>query len=782
LAAWQTASSEDSHSSEANPGFVDPAGADAVLGYNASANNGSGYNGGPDDNFSLAAGSPAIASGLASVKPATDILGYARVNADMGAYAYRGGSAYANPATVNSFAQSNGQITVVFSQPPNDIDALAPSLYALVGAGPDGIFGTADDIDYTLTPAFTAGSSTVTLTITGGSLPPGQYQFTIFSNAASSIHNLNGIELDGDGNGTPGGNYVNTFTIGQPLTTSLSKLTSASIVYGTASVTLSGVISTTTLVPTGNVSITVNGTAVNAAINPSTGAFSASVATQNLGITGSPYTITYSYAGAPGFAAISDMSQTIAVTPAVDTWTGAGGDSNWNNPADWSAGVVPTANYDVIVPTGVTSLTIGTGTFAVYSLDSGSALTISGGSLMLNGPSFIHGVLTIQGGARLDITSNPLTIDYGTGLDPITAIQSYLSSGYAGGAWNGAGIMSSSVAGSNASQSAVVYSVGYADGADGITTTPSGEIQIMPTLAGDAKLQGNVVFGDFQLLSQYFGQTGTTWDEGNFTYGSTTNFGDFQLLSQNFGQSSKLAAGADAGYMVWSGAADGTSWSTPGNWSGDTVPTPSDTLLLPAGSHVQLGSGSFVVTSLTLQGNAVLDLGSATLKIHYGTNADPISSIQSYLASGYHGGLWNGSGIISSIVAGENTSQSKLIYSVGYADGADGITGTPSGTIEIMPTLAGDAKLQGNVVFGDFQLLSQYFGQSGTSWDEGNFTYGSTTNFGDFQLLSQNFGQASSLPAAASNSPSQGSFDSASPTDDSDADGSILDGNTDELD
>jgi hypothetical protein len=112
--------------------------------------------------------------------------------------------------------------------------------------------------------------------------------------------------------------------------------------------------------------------------------------------------------------------------------------------------------------------------------------------------------------------------------------------------------------------------------------------------------------------------------------------------------------------------------------------------------------------------------------------------------------LWNGSGIISSSGASENASQSALIYSVGYADGADGITGVPSGEIEIMPTLAGDAKLQGNVVFGDFQLLSQYFGQSGTSWDEGNFTYGSTVNFGDFQLLSQNFGASSAALASSS--------------------------------
>jgi hypothetical protein len=62
----------------------------------------------------------------------------------------------------------------------------------------------------------------------------------------------------------------------------------------------------------------------------------------------------------------------------------------------------------------------------------------------------------------------------------------------------------------------------------------SGQIEILPTLAGDASLQGKVDFGDFQLLSQYFGSAGVL-DEGNFSYGSTVDFGDYGLLSQNFG-------------------------------------------------------------------------------------------------------------------------------------------------------------------------------------------------------------------------------------------------------
>jgi hypothetical protein len=154
-----------------------------------------------------------------------------------------------------------------------------------------------------------------------------------------------------------------------------------------------------------------------------------------------------------------------------------------------------------------------------------------------------EGALTIANGSTLDLTNNPLLVTYGTGVDPVSMIASFLSTGFHSG-WSSGGIVSSAVTALNAGQSALIYSVGYADGSDGITGVPSGEVEILPTLAGDAKMQGNVVFGDFQLLSQYFGQTGTSWDEGNFTYGSMTNFGDFQLLSQNFGaNASALTAG-----------------------------------------------------------------------------------------------------------------------------------------------------------------------------------------------------------------------------------------------
>ena len=73
LPSWQTASGGDTHSISANPDFVDPAGADNVLGYTLV--NGAFRDGGPDDNFELDAGSPAINSGNSWTVPATDLLG-----------------------------------------------------------------------------------------------------------------------------------------------------------------------------------------------------------------------------------------------------------------------------------------------------------------------------------------------------------------------------------------------------------------------------------------------------------------------------------------------------------------------------------------------------------------------------------------------------------------------------------------------------------------------------------------------------------------------------------
>ncbi|HUB25655.1 MAG TPA: right-handed parallel beta-helix repeat-containing protein [Tepidisphaeraceae bacterium] len=186
------------------------------------------------------------------------------------------------------------------------------------------------------------------------------------------------------------------------------------------------------------------------------------------------------------------------------TWTDSAEDGDWNNPADWSTDDAPGPFSQVTIPAGF-DVQIPSGSFAVASLN-------------------------IEGDSQLDITTATLTIDYGTSTDPIVSIAADLATGYSGGGWNGAGIVSSAVATANAAQSRVIYSVGYVD------NTVAGQIEIMPALAGDATLSGTVDFGDFQILAAHFGSAGA-WDDGNFRFGNTINFGDFQSLAQNFGQS-----------------------------------------------------------------------------------------------------------------------------------------------------------------------------------------------------------------------------------------------------
>ena len=80
-------------------------------------------------------------------------------------------------------------------------------------AGADGTFGTADDVIYrlTLTSAYTGGTG-VSLFINNGPLPSGHYRFTANTTLTDVVGNL----LDGNGNGTGGDAYQREFTVALP--------------------------------------------------------------------------------------------------------------------------------------------------------------------------------------------------------------------------------------------------------------------------------------------------------------------------------------------------------------------------------------------------------------------------------------------------------------------------------------------------------------------------------------------------------------------------------------
>jgi autotransporter-associated beta strand protein len=191
--------------------------------------------------------------------------------------------------------------------------------------------------------------------------------------------------------------------------------------------------------------------------------------------------------------------------------------------------------------TGGTSVKAGTLVIAA-----GTALPNSTVSLSSTGEmQFATGIggvtiqsLSITKTAKLDLTNNHLIIDYTVG-DPISAIRGYLTSGFAGGAWNGIGIDSSTAAlPANSS-----YALGYADGADGVVTgLSSGQIEIEYTLYGDANLDGVVNGQDFTILVGHLGKSTPAWDQGDFNYDGIVNGVDFTLLVGNLGKHANSAA------------------------------------------------------------------------------------------------------------------------------------------------------------------------------------------------------------------------------------------------
>ena len=248
-----------------------------------------------------------------------------------------------------------------------------------------------------------------------------------------------------------------------------------------------------------------------------------------------------------------------------------------------------------------------------------------------------------------------------------------------------------------------------------VQATNGGAIQLGSSYVSTGTLSGGTYEVDASSAINVGGASITTNDASVVLNGSTANFAGLSSITSN------------AGTLTLE---NGNTLATSGGLSNSgTINIDATSTLTVNGDYTQTAAGFASVNHEML--------------INYGAGADPISAIASLLATGYAGGKWDGTGIASSDVASLDASQSKLVYSLGYADGADGIAaGISSGQIEILATLAGDAKLQGNVVFGDFQLLAQYFGKPG-GWDEGNFTYGPTVDFGDFQLLAQDFGSTS---------------------------------------
>jgi fibronectin-binding autotransporter adhesin len=213
--------------------------------------------------------------------------------------------------------------------------------------------------------------------------------------------------------------------------------------------------------------------------------------------------------------------------------------------------------------------TLGTDTLAVTKTGAGKwvlggantytgGTTVSAGTLSAsNGDAFAGGALTVADGAtgmiepgttkavtlttlntntsgKFDITNNSAVIRSSS----VAAVGASVKTGYAGGAWTGPGINSSTAAGGTTT------GIGFADNAvlaltsfKGVSVGPT-DVLVKYTYYGDADLDGDVDGNDVGRWATNFtgsgGSTAKTWVEGDWDYDGDVDGNDVGRWAVNF--------------------------------------------------------------------------------------------------------------------------------------------------------------------------------------------------------------------------------------------------------
>jgi hypothetical protein len=138
---------------------------------------------------------------------------------------------------------------------------------------------------------------------------------------------------------------------------------------------------------------------------------------------------------------------------------------------------------------------------------------------------------------KLDLKDGGLIMEY-SGTSPHDYIKAVITSAYAGGAWTGNGIGSSTAAGMTNT------GVGYAEATEIFSEFPATffgravdntSVLVRYTYYGDVNLNGYVNLADFNKLTSTFGQPNRLWVHGDSTYDGQVLLADFNKLANNIG-------------------------------------------------------------------------------------------------------------------------------------------------------------------------------------------------------------------------------------------------------
>lgn len=302
----------------------------------------------------------------------------------------------------------------------------------------------------------------------------------------------------------------------------------------------------------------------------------------------------------------------------TDTWMGT--TSNWSTPGNWSLGVVPSANYDVTIPSGGTQPVL-TAAATVHNLtiQSGASLTLAGNNLTVGGTFSNLGTFILQGNETISGTP-----DYTHGTWQYVGDGSGGTITLLGGSYNNLAIndthgMHDTFKTNSALAIAGTFQVTSGIyNANGQTTTVTGLTTVGGTYQGSTASQtfnGGLSLADAaanNLGAFYESGSGTVSIAGNLTETNSGVFNDTSSGAVTISGAVSLTSSSfsDTGTGNVSMASLTLTTSTFGVTGGGNISLTSTSDIALTGSSIYTGSGT-----LTLNGDVTTNASSTTSTI-----------------------------------------------------------------------------------------------------------------------------------------------------------------------
>jgi Putative Ig domain/PKD domain/RTX calcium-binding nonapeptide repeat (4 copies) len=127
-------------------------------------------------------------------------------------------------------------------------------------------------------------------------------------------------------------------------------------------------------------------------------------------------------------------------TPALVTWDGGGDGINWSDALNWSNDTAPVNNDDVLIDTAGVAVNYASGPLTLNSLRSVGSLAVTAGTLTIAGVAEVDDTLTISGGT-LTLNGSSFVMNLTQTGGTIRGIGTIRLNGatWTGGIWDGAG-------------------------------------------------------------------------------------------------------------------------------------------------------------------------------------------------------------------------------------------------------------------------------------------------------------------------------------------------------